>query len=151
MANKRTSKSATKSKEATSSSGRVTRITASDNAKRTKKSTSKSVAKSAKSTAKAKTSSTPRRSLGLRRNSTNKSEKVRVPADTMGEESTKNPLRALGRYFKGAWYELNQVRWPDRPTTWQMTGALLAFTAFFVLLIVVLDSLFKSLFEFILG
>ena len=57
----------------------------------------------------------------------------------------------MGRYFKGSWFEINQVRWPDRATTWQMTGALLAFTAFFVLVIILLDSIFKYLFEFILG
>jgi preprotein translocase SecE subunit len=61
------------------------------------------------------------------------------------------PFMAIGTYFKGAWYELKQVRWPDRGATWGMTGALLGFTAFFVVFILLLDALFKYLFQLILG
>ena len=66
-------------------------------------------------------------------------------------KSTKNPLKAFWIYVKGAWYELSQVRWPDRANTWSMTGALLAFTAFFLLVIILLDALFKYIFQIILG
>ncbi len=61
------------------------------------------------------------------------------------------PFVAIARYFKGAWYELRQVRWPNRKATWSLTGAMLVFTAFFVVLILVLDALFKYLFQLILG
>ena len=61
------------------------------------------------------------------------------------------PFVALGTYFKGAWYELRQVTWPNRKATWSLTVALLAFTAFFVVMILLLDALFKYLFELILG
>ncbi len=64
--------------------------------------------------------------------------------------SSKNPLRAITAYFKGAWHELQQVRWPDRAATWGMTGALLAFTAGFVVVILLLDALFKYVFQLIL-
>lgn len=68
------------------------------------------------------------------------------------EESNKtNLIVSLGRYFKGAWVELKQVRWPTRKATWGLTLAVLAFTAFFVVLIVLLDAGFKLLFERILG
>jgi preprotein translocase SecE subunit len=60
------------------------------------------------------------------------------------------PFIAIGTYFKGAWYELRQVRWPDRKETWGLTAAVLIFSAFFILLIVLLDALFKFLFEVIL-
>ena len=60
------------------------------------------------------------------------------------------PFVLIGGYFKGAWQELREVRWPNRRTTWSMTGALIAFTAFFVVLILLLDALFKYLFELIL-
>jgi len=60
------------------------------------------------------------------------------------------PFLALGRYFKGSWYELKQVRWPNRRATWSLTGAVLLFTAFFVVLILLLDVLFKYVFELIL-
>lgn len=59
-------------------------------------------------------------------------------------------LRNFGGYFKGAWYELREVRWPNRSQTWSMTGALIGFTAVFVVLILLLDALFKYLFELIL-
>jgi preprotein translocase SecE subunit len=61
------------------------------------------------------------------------------------------PLRSVGGYFTGAWYELKQVRWPNRRATWGMTAAMLGFTAFFVVLVLLLDALFKYLFDIILG
>ena len=63
----------------------------------------------------------------------------------------RNPAFAILDYFKGAWYELKQVRWPNRRATWGMTMAVLAFTAFFVVLILLLDALFKYIFQLILG
>lgn len=103
---------------------KVTRITAGDKAPRTKP----AVAKPAKQA---------------------KANKERTEAP---EPSTsKNPLKAMGTYFKGAWAELRQVRWPDRKSTWAMTLALLAFTAFFVVVILFLDFLFSELFKLILG
>lgn len=53
-------------------------------------------------------------------------------------------------YFKGAWSELRQVRWPNRRATWGLTLAVIAFSAFFLLIIVLLDAAFKFLFEFII-
>lgn len=61
------------------------------------------------------------------------------------------PFVALGVYFKGAWHELRQVSWPNRKATWSLTLALLVFTLFFVVMILLLDALFKYLFELILG
>lgn len=60
-------------------------------------------------------------------------------------------LLAIGGYFKGAWVELRQVHWPTRRATWSLTGAVLLYSAFFVLLVLLLDALFKYLFELILG
>ncbi len=60
-------------------------------------------------------------------------------------------LISIGGYFKGAWYELRQVRWPTRRATWGLTLAVLLFSAFFVFLILLLDLLFKYLFGLILG
>jgi len=61
------------------------------------------------------------------------------------------PFRATGSYFKGAWVELRQVRWPTRRATWGMTGAVLAYSAFFVVIVLLLDAGFKYLFELIIG
>lgn len=57
---------------------------------------------------------------------------------------------SIGGYFKGAWKELRQVRWPDRKSAWGMTMAVILFTGFFVAMIVLLDYVFKLLFELIL-
>lgn len=59
-------------------------------------------------------------------------------------------LVGIGRYFKGAWYELMQVRWPSRKATWGLTLAVLIFSAFFVILIILLDVFFKFIFELII-
>lgn len=61
------------------------------------------------------------------------------------------PFIATGNYFKGAWYELRQVRWPTRRATWSLTGAILVFTAIITVIILLLDALFKYLFELMLG
>ncbi len=56
-------------------------------------------------------------------------------------------LIGIGRYFKGAWTELKQVRWPTRKATWGLTIAVILFSAFFVVLILLLDAFFKFIFE----
>lgn len=75
----------------------------------------------------------------------------RKPTEPAFNQTPRSPLTAIGGYFAGAWYELKQVRWPNRRATWSMTMAVLAFTAFFVVLILLLDALFKYLFQLILG
>lgn len=59
-------------------------------------------------------------------------------------------LGKFGGYFKGAWFELRQVHWPTRRATWGLTGAVLLFSAFFVVFITLLDAGFKYIFEQIL-
>jgi preprotein translocase subunit SecE len=60
------------------------------------------------------------------------------------------PLGRIGGYFKGAWQELRQVHWPTRKSTWGLTLAVLMFSAFFVVFITLLDAGFKFVFEQIL-
>jgi preprotein translocase SecE subunit len=120
-------KKPTSRKDSPSGAAKVTRITATDDKKTAKtKSISKAQKPSKTLAAKSKTSTGP---LG------------RLAA----------PFRAAGRYFKGAWYELRQVRWPNRRATWSLTAAVMIFTAFFAVLILLLDALFKYLFQLILG
>ena len=97
---------------------KVTRISASDDAKKSKRSAKKTVTK------KAASAEPKRRSFGV--------------------------LGRIGGYFKGAWIELRQVHWPTRKATWGLTGAVLLFTAFFVVFITLLDAGFKYVFEQIL-
>ena len=60
------------------------------------------------------------------------------------------PFRAVGGYFKGAWVELRQVRWPDRGATWSLTVAVIIFSLFFALVILGLDWVFSYLFKEVL-
>lgn len=101
---------------------KVTRITASDDAAPVKKA-AKATTKKPRST-KATSAQTTKRSFGV--------------------------LGMIGGYFKGAWVELRQVHWPTRQATWGLTGAVLLFSAFFVVFITLLDAGFKFLFEQIL-
>ena len=61
-----------------------------------------------------------------------------------------SPFFAIGRYFKGSWQELRQVRWPNRRATWGMTAAVILFTGMFVALIVFLDYIFSQLFNLVI-
>lgn len=58
-----------------------------------------------------------------------------------------SPIVGTGRYIKGSWDEIRQVRWPDRRATWGMTLAVILFTAFFSIVILLLDGLFQMLFK----
>ncbi len=62
----------------------------------------------------------------------------------------KKVLKSIKGYFLGAWHELKQVRWPNRRATWGLTGAVILFTAFFLVLIVLLDTGFDLLFKLII-
>ena len=119
----------------------VRRIKATDDAPK-KSATPKSSTKSASTSAtkKATTKKAPSK------NATKTTKKPAVKKAT----KRRNPLRALGDYFKGAWYELKQVRWPTRSATWSMTAAVLLFTLILAVLILLLDVGFNCLFEQIL-
>ncbi|MBB1559014.1 preprotein translocase subunit SecE [Candidatus Saccharibacteria bacterium] len=132
-----------KGKSKQKSQSHITRITAGDKATKPKKpsilatakelagraQTEKSSAKTTKSSAKAKTAaSSPKNS-----------------------KSRRNPLSAITGYFRGAWQEIKQVRWPDRRSTWGMVGALIVFTAALFLVIILLDYGFAWLFKLIMG
>jgi preprotein translocase SecE subunit len=61
-----------------------------------------------------------------------------------------SPLKKVGRYFKGSWIELKQVRWPNRRATWGLTAAVLLFTGIFLVFIVSLDAFFSWLLNLII-
>ncbi len=156
MANKKPKKAATAKRAlaASKSTSNVTRISASDSkapkvsSKPLKSATKPTVVHKATSEEKA----AARTARGLR-----KSKDAPTEAEVNAQKAEKqrkrigNPLASLVAYFRGAWYELRQVRWPDRANTWKMTGALLLFCAFFVILILLLDSAFGTMFEWIIG
>ncbi len=116
-------------------STRVTRITAADDAPKKPKAAKKPTKKSDKTVA------TPAA----------KAKTATAPAKKKADAPRRNPLAAIGGYFRGAWHELRQVRWPTRRVTWGLTLAVLAFTGFFLALIMLLDYGFQWVFERILG
>jgi preprotein translocase SecE subunit len=54
-------------------------------------------------------------------------------------------LRPFGRYIKGAWSELRQVKWPGRKASIQLTFAVVLFTLVMTGFIVLLDTGFEAL------
>lgn len=86
-----------------------------------------------------------------------KAKKAAAKAEKKAKENGKKPFIlfrpfcAIGRYFKESWQEIRQVRWPNRKATWKMVFAVLVYTALFVILLVLLDMLFKFIFNQILG
>ena len=84
------------------------------------------------------------------------SSKTDKPTQTKAKLVIRKPklpkfIRSIGGYFKGAWAELRLVRWPDRKSSWGLTGAVIIFTAFFITLIVLLDAGFEQLFKLIIN
>jgi len=59
-------------------------------------------------------------------------------------------LTAPFRYVANSWRELKQVRWPNRRASWGLTLAVILFTAFFSIVILILDALFQILFKEVL-
>lgn len=113
----------------------------------------------AKKTSASSSKSTVTRIKAVDTASNKKVEKTASQTETVTKAKRRGlPLDAVAKpftgaigYFKGAWYELKQVRWPTRGATWGLTGAVIAFSLFFVVLILLLDAAFKYLFDVILG
>lgn len=80
--------------------------------------------------------------------------RVKATNDAPKKEKKKakkqNVFKRIAGYFKGAWQELKQVRWPNRSATWSLTLAVILFSLFFVFFILLLDTLFKFIFQLII-
>ncbi len=116
----------------------VTRISASDNRDAKKTPAKKAAAK----TATKATTKVSAKAVTAKKATTKKT--------AAAQPKIKKESRGLIGYVKGAWYELKQVRWPTRRATWELTGAVMAFSAFFILFIFAMDTLFNYLFDTIL-
>ena len=84
----------------------------------------------------------------LKHNKDNKSKEIK--SESKKKSSFKKTriyrfLKMINNYFVGAWKELRLVRWPNRKATWAMTGAVVFFTVFLFVLILLLDAGFKYL------
>lgn len=132
-----------KGKSKQKSQNRITRITAGDKAAKPKKPSILATAKELAGRAQTEKSSTK---------TAKTSAKTKTAASKpKNSKSRRNPLSAITGYFRGAWQEIKQVRWPDRRSTWGMVGALIVFTAALFLVIILLDYGFAWLFKLIMG
>jgi preprotein translocase SecE subunit len=57
-----------------------------------------------------------------------------------GEKKEKGESR---NYFVGAWRELRQVHWTNRRATWKLTLAVILFSVFFALFVLLADWVFN--------
>lgn len=132
-----------KGKSKQKSQNRITRITAGDKAAKPKKPSILATAKELAGRAQAE-----KPSIKAAKPSVKTKTAASKPKNS---KSRRNPLSAITGYFRGAWQEIKQVRWPDRRSTWGMVGALIVFTAALFLVIILLDYGFAWLFKLIMG
>ncbi|MGO3701794.1 MAG: preprotein translocase subunit SecE [Candidatus Saccharimonadales bacterium] len=124
-----------------------TRVVSADTAPSTKK---KKTAKTSVKNAPKTVSAAPEKNVAAS-SATPKAEKkpTKRTKKAAASNKTADQQKKVG-YFKGAWIELKQVRWPNRKATWSLTLAVLVFTAFFVVLVLLVDAVFKYLFDLII-
>ncbi len=85
----------------------------------------------------------------VKRKEVKKSEKLVSGEKKSGEKPfiLFRPFVYLGRYIRDSWRELRQVRWPNRKATWKLVGAIFIYSAFFIILVMLLDALFNFIFS----
>ncbi|MBB1566850.1 preprotein translocase subunit SecE [Candidatus Saccharibacteria bacterium] len=132
-----------KGKSKQKSQNRITRITAGDKAAKPKKPNILATAKELAGRAQTEKSSTKTAKTSVKTKT--------AASKPKNSKSRRNPLSAITGYFRGAWQEIKQVRWPARRSTWGMVGALIVFTAALFLVIILLDYGFAWLFKLIMG
>lgn len=54
-------------------------------------------------------------------------------------------------YFRGAFQEIRQVRWPSRKETWKMTLSVIVYVIILAVAIMLLDALLQFIFNKLLG
>ncbi len=124
-----------------------TRVVSSDDASSSKIKKERNTTKK-KGNAKAKTAPKVEQSAAVKPEKKNVSLKDKIKSRQTKKKPATN-TKNVG-YFKGAWHELRQVRWPNRKATWGLTLAVILYSAFFVVLVLLLDAGFKYLFDFII-
>ena len=132
-----------KGKSKQKSQSHITRITAGDKAAKPKKPSILATAKELAGRTQAEKSSAKTAKTSVKTKT--------AASKPKNSKSRRNPLSAITGYFRGAWQEIKQVRWPDRRSTWGMVGALIVFTAALFLVIILLDYGFAWLFKLIMG
>ena len=71
-------------------------------------------------------------------------------AEKKARRAEKKANKEVG-YFRGAWQELRQVRWPSRKNTWKMTLSVIVYVLIFAGIIMVLDWIFQAISKLVIG
>lgn len=89
-----------------------------------------------------------------------KAKKIKDKAEKKAEtRKAKQALKELKKeyrdehpgYFRGAFREIRQVRWPNRKQTWKLTFAVIVYILLVALLLTVLDAVLKLIFNKLIG
>ena len=88
------------------------------------------------------------------------SKKTKIAAKKADKAANKEAKKSLKKadgkekkvgYFRGAFRELRQVRWPNRKETWKMTLSVIVYVVILAAAIMLLDALLSLIFKQILG
>ncbi len=61
--------------------------------------------------------------------------------------SLPKPLRKIANYFSKSISEFKKVVWPSRKEAWQLTFAVIVFSAVFTVVIIFVDYIYKNIIE----
>ena len=75
--------------------------------------------------------------------------KTKVKAQKKAEKAAEKEKKV--GYFRGAFREIRQVRWPNRKETWKMTLSVIVYVVLLAVIIMLLDALLQLIFTKILG
>ena len=79
--------------------------------------------------------------------SVKKEKSVKVKKEKKPGNKFVRVITAPFRYIRDSWAEIRQVRWPNRKATWKLVGAIFIYSAFFIVLTMLLDALFNFIFS----
>ena len=76
--------------------------------------------------------------------------KVKAKELKKAEKAAAKKDKKVG-YFRGAFQEIRQVRWPNRKETWKMTLSVIIYVVILATAIMLLDALLQLIFNKLLG
>lgn len=121
----------------------VTRIKAGD--KKSEDKPKKSTSKNVKEAVKIAKNIVKEEKKPVKKDKVKKVEKTKKEKKPMGKFA--RIITAPFRYIHNSWLEIRQVRWPNRKATWKLVGAIFVYSAFFIILTMLLDAFFNFIFS----
>ena len=76
--------------------------------------------------------------------------KAKAKEQKKAEKKADKKEKKVG-YFRGAFREIRQVRWPNRKETWKMTLSVIVYVIILATAIMLLDALLQLIFNKLLG